>query len=204
MVVKTREKLIDVARQLFAHKGVEHTTMNDIANASDKGRRTIYTYFKNKREIYDAVIESESDRIVTTLREIVKSDAPVETRLRQLMLKRLEYTAPQQSSYLSIKMLLKLDFGRMERIRKSVVEKEKTLFNELLAEGVSVGVFRKDRCEKLSQFVISCMQAIEMTDTDNYQYPVSSEARVAFIDFIISDICIKQPDDENTHTIENL
>ena len=101
-------------------------------------------------------------------------------------------------------MLLKLDFGRMERIRKSVVEKEKTLFNELLAEGVSVGVFRKDRCEKLSQFVISCMQAIEMTDTDNYQYPVSSEARVAFIDFIISDICIKQPDDENTHTIENL
>ena len=64
MVLKTREKLIEVARQLFAHKGVENTTMNDIAAASDKGRRTIYTYFKNKREIYNAVIERESDNIV--------------------------------------------------------------------------------------------------------------------------------------------
>lgn len=179
--------------------------MNDIANASDKGRRTIYTYFKNKREIYDAVIESESDRIVTSLREIVKSDAPVESRLRQFMLKRLEHTAPQQSPYLSIKMLLKLDFGRMERIRKSVVEKEKALFSELLSEGVSTGVFRKDRCEKLSQFIISCMQAIEMTDADNYQYSVSSEVRVAFIDFIISDICTQQSGTgENTTAIENL
>lgn len=43
MVSKTREKLIDVARQLFVHKGIENTTMNDIAAASDKGRRTIYT-----------------------------------------------------------------------------------------------------------------------------------------------------------------
>ena len=51
MVLKTREKLIEVARQLFVNKGIENTTMNDIANASDKGRRTIYTYFKNKKEV---------------------------------------------------------------------------------------------------------------------------------------------------------
>lgn len=45
-VLKTRAKLVDVARQLFAKKGVEATTMNDIALASKKGRRTLYTYFK--------------------------------------------------------------------------------------------------------------------------------------------------------------
>ena len=45
---KTRDMLIDVARQLFAKDGVENTTMNDIAKASNKGRRTLYTYFKNK------------------------------------------------------------------------------------------------------------------------------------------------------------
>ena len=43
MVKKTRDKFIEVARQLFARKGVENTTMHDIASASDKGRRTIYT-----------------------------------------------------------------------------------------------------------------------------------------------------------------
>ena len=67
MVNKTRDKLIEVARQLFVHKGIENTTMNDIANASDKGRRTIYTYFKNKREIYNAVVDRESEHLVARL-----------------------------------------------------------------------------------------------------------------------------------------
>ena len=40
---KTREMLVDVARQLFAKSGLENTTMNDIAVASRKGRRTLYT-----------------------------------------------------------------------------------------------------------------------------------------------------------------
>lgn len=59
-VLKTRAKLVDVARQLFAKKGVEDTTMNDIAQASKKGRRTLYTYFKSKEQIYMAVVESET------------------------------------------------------------------------------------------------------------------------------------------------
>jgi len=44
-ISKTRQKLVDVARQLFARNGVANTTMNDIAVASGKGRRTLYTYF---------------------------------------------------------------------------------------------------------------------------------------------------------------
>lgn len=45
-VLKTRAKLVDVARQLFAKKGVEDTTMNDIAQASKKGRRTLILTLK--------------------------------------------------------------------------------------------------------------------------------------------------------------
>ena len=74
MVSKTRERLIEVAKQLFAYKGVENTTMNDIAAASEKGRRTIYTYFKNKREIYNAVVEQQSNQIIERLRAIVDDE----------------------------------------------------------------------------------------------------------------------------------
>lgn len=35
-VSKTKAKLVDVARQLFAKMGVENTTMNDIALTSKK------------------------------------------------------------------------------------------------------------------------------------------------------------------------
>ena len=69
-ISKTRQKLIDVARQLFAKNGLENTTMNDIAVASGKGRRTLYTYFKNKEEVYYAVIESELERLSDKLDEV--------------------------------------------------------------------------------------------------------------------------------------
>ena len=62
-ISKTRQKLVDVARQLFAKKGIENTTMNDIAVASGKGRRTLYTYFKSKEDVYYAVIASELENL---------------------------------------------------------------------------------------------------------------------------------------------
>ena len=37
-----------MARQLFTRNGLKNTTMNDIANASEKGRRTVYSYFRTK------------------------------------------------------------------------------------------------------------------------------------------------------------
>ena len=62
-VVNTRIRFVDVARRLFAKNGVENTTMNDIAQGAGKGRRTLYTYFKSKEEIFQAVIEGELERI---------------------------------------------------------------------------------------------------------------------------------------------
>ena len=88
-VSKTREKLVDVARQLFAKMGVENTTMNDIAMASQKGRRTLYTYFKSKEEIYLAVVESELDILSDTMRRVVGEDVPADGKLMGMSYKHL-------------------------------------------------------------------------------------------------------------------
>ena len=70
-VSKTRAKLVDVARQLFAKNGVDDTTMNDIAVASKKGRRTLYTYFKSKEDIYMAVVESELEMLSGAMEKVL-------------------------------------------------------------------------------------------------------------------------------------
>ena len=73
--------LVDVARQLFARMGVDNTTMNDIAQASRKGRRTLYTYFKSKNEIYLAVVESELDQLHKMLVDVASKDLPADEKL---------------------------------------------------------------------------------------------------------------------------
>ena len=77
-VSKTRDMLVDVARQLFARMGVDNITMNDIAQASGKGRRTLYTYFKNKNEIYLAVVESELSQLHRVLMDVSEKTLPAD------------------------------------------------------------------------------------------------------------------------------
>ena len=69
-ISKTEQTFVDVARKLFAKNGLEGTTMNDIARESGKGRRTLYTYFSKKEDIYSAVIESELERLSEKLDEV--------------------------------------------------------------------------------------------------------------------------------------
>ena len=84
-ISKTRQKLVDVARQLFAKNGLENTTMNDIAQASGKGRRTLYTYFKSKEDIYYAVIESELERLSDQLDEVAAKRIPPQDKIIELI-----------------------------------------------------------------------------------------------------------------------
>ena len=140
---KTRERLLDVARQLFASNGVERTTMHDIAAASDKGRRTIYTYFKNKKEIYDAVIEREADRIVEKFAAIVESDLPPVEKLQAYIRQRFQVLdeTVKASTTSQIISYLTLDSRRLERIRRLAVEKEHKLLRLMIERGVEAGAF---------------------------------------------------------------
>ena len=70
---KTKLLLIDSARKVFARIGVQHATMNDIAEESGKGRRTLYTYFKSKEDVYNAVVEQELDTLISKLSSVMNS-----------------------------------------------------------------------------------------------------------------------------------
>lgn len=100
-VSKTKAKLVDVARQLFAKMGVENTTMNDIALASKKGRRTLYTYFKSKEDIYLAVVESELDILSDMMKHVVEKDIQPDEKLMEMI-----YTHLDAVKRLSFEMVL--------------------------------------------------------------------------------------------------
>lgn len=141
MVKKTRERFIEVARSLFAHKGVENTTMNDIAAASDKGRRTIYTYFKSKREIFNAVIENESDNLLQTLMEIVTKPLSPEQKLREYIATRLETMREIVSRNGSLRAGFFRDVRKVDRARSVISRKEIKLLMRILHEGTVQGDF---------------------------------------------------------------
>jgi len=50
-----RNNILDSAKKLFKIKGIEQTTMDDIAKEADYSKSTIYVYFKSKDEIYNSI-----------------------------------------------------------------------------------------------------------------------------------------------------
>lgn len=84
-ISKTRQKLVDVARQLFAKNGFDNTTMNDIAVASGKGRRTLYTYFNSKEDVYYAVIEGELERLSDCMDEVASKNIKPQDKVIELI-----------------------------------------------------------------------------------------------------------------------
>lgn len=63
----TRSSLLDAAEHLFQAQGVSRTSLNDIATAAGTTRGAIYWHFKDKADLFNAMMERVSLPIEETL-----------------------------------------------------------------------------------------------------------------------------------------
>ncbi len=118
-VQKTRALLVDVARQLFAKNGFENTSMNDIAVAANRGRRTLYTYFNSKEEIYFAVIQTELERLYERMEEVARRNISPEEKLVQLIFAHLEVMKEAVYRNGNLRAEFFRDVWKVESVRKT-------------------------------------------------------------------------------------
>ena len=161
-VSKTKAKLVDVARQLFAKMGVENTTMNDIVLASKKGRRTLYTYFKSKEDIYMAVVESELDMLSDMMKRVAEKNISPDEKMIEMIYTRLDAVKEVVFRNGTLRANFFRDIWRVEKVRKRFDAKEILLFKDVLREGVEKGVFRIDDIDMTAELVHYCVKGIEV------------------------------------------
>ena len=161
-VSKTRAKLVDVARQLFAKKGVDNTTMNDIAVASTKGRRTLYTYFKSKEEIYVAVVESELDKLAEALDKVVAENIAPDVKILKLIETHLDAIKLIVHRNGTLRASFFRDIWQVERVSRNLNLHEIALFKQVLTEGNDQGLFDVDNVDILADILHYCVKGIEV------------------------------------------
>ena len=161
-VQKTRAKLVDVARQLFAKKGVEDTTMNDIAVASRKGRRTLYTYFKSKEQIYMAVVESELEMLSDRLKEAAGKTMSPDKKILELIMTHLDTIKMVVYRNGTLRASFFRDIWRVEAVRKHFDQNEIVLFRRILEEGKMQGYFDIDNVDITADILHYCIKGIEV------------------------------------------
>ena len=160
-VSKTKAKLVDVARQLFAKMGVENTTMNDIALASKKGRRTLYTYFKSKEDIYMAVVESELDILSDMMKRVVEKDISPDLKLMEMIYTHLDAVKEVVYRNGTLRANFLRDIWRVEKVRKRFDANEILIFRDVLREGMEKGVFDIDDLDMTAEIMHYSIKGIE-------------------------------------------
>ncbi len=159
---KTRSLLIDVARQLFAKRGYDATTMNDIAVESGKGRRTLYTYFSSKDEIYLAVIQNELEILTGRLDQITHMDASPEKKMVHLIFAHLEAVKDAVYRNGNLRAEFFRDIWKVEGVRKDFDRNEIIMIRRIMNEGNDKGDFDIKNVKLMAVITHYCIKGCEV------------------------------------------
>ena len=161
-ITKTRQRLIEVARELFAKNGLEATTMNDIAKASGRGRRTLYTYFRHKEEIYYAVIEEELALLSEKMEGVTKMHAEPEEKIFALIYTHLSIIRETVLRNGSLRAEFFRDIWMVEKFRRTFEAKEHRILQLVLQEGIDKGRFRIENVGLMTDIIHYSVKGLEV------------------------------------------
>ena len=161
-ITRTRQRLIEVARELFAKNGLEATTMNDIAKASGRGRRTLYTYFRHKEEIYYAVIEEELALLSEKMEGVTKMHAEPEEKIFALIYTHLSIIRETVLRNGSLRAEFFRDIWMVEKFRRTFDEKEHRILQLVLQEGIDKGRFRIENVGLMTDIIHYSVKGLEV------------------------------------------
>ena len=79
--VRTRQKVLDAARALFAERGYEPATIRDIARGAGMSTGAVFANFQDKAELFEAVLSEDMVKLAETLKGAAAGEGSVKSRL---------------------------------------------------------------------------------------------------------------------------
>lgn len=174
---KFRDRLIEIASEKFGKFGYKKTSLDDIALATRKGKTSIYYYFKNKEDIFKAVVEKEaqtlSDKMLIALS---KANGP-EEKLKAYIFTRMEALKGVSNFYDALKNELYDQLNFIDAVREKYLHQEIELIRLILEEGKQKGIFKISDTALTAITIVNILKGLEIPLFAKEE-PVDLEARI--------------------------
>ncbi len=69
-----REQLLDISRRLFAERGLDGTSIEEIAARADVSKPVVYEHFGGKEGLYAVVVDREVERFITMATRLLSGE----------------------------------------------------------------------------------------------------------------------------------
>ena len=136
---EVRQEILRGALPLYLKHGPDKVTMDDVANASGRSRTSLYYYYKNHGEIYQAVLTTMSHDSTDRIREAVLAARSLEDKLYAFCMAKLK--TYESWKEIHKKMWLALNSEEqtkhsktMKVLHAALMQQENTIIQEVLSE----------------------------------------------------------------------
>lgn len=175
---RVTDELIETSKYVFGKYGFKKTTMDDIAAATRRGKTSLYYYFKNKDEIFQAVINKEAENLKANITKVLKNISSPEEKIRIYILERMKTLYNLTGFYRTIKNELIDHLHFINDARKQFDKDEAEMVKIILMEGISKNKFKLDDIDLTASSIITLLKGIEVQffvydETDNNEHKLN-------------------------------
>ena len=136
--------------------------LNDIAEASGFGRRTLYTYFKSKSDIYKAIIGSELEMMHKALEEVISRKISADEKLLLFAFSRSNVIKNVVMRNGNLRADFFRDIWQVENVRKEFDKKEIHYLENILRDGDEAGVFAIHKVAQTAAILHYALKGLEV------------------------------------------
>ncbi len=153
--------IIEKSRELFGRFGFKKTTMDDIANACEIGKSTLYYYFENKQDIFKSVIRKEFEMFIERMSKILSGIQEPHEKLRAFVLARVTRVEEVSSYYSTMKDEYMEHYAFIEEERKAFISWEIETIKSILDLGIQKGIFKDMDTEITATVIAFALKGLE-------------------------------------------
>lgn len=144
-----RKNISIIAEQLFMEKGIENTSMNDIAKASGYSKATLYVYFKNKEELIGILVLESMQKLYNYIDSALKQSNDTKERYKKICYALVKYQEEYPFYFKMVLETINIDFETTNFLPEEketflVGEQINNLLSVFLRSGINKGDFRPD------------------------------------------------------------
>ncbi len=160
-----RAEVIRAARGLFQRYGLIKTTMEEIARAAGKGKSSLYYYYANKDEIFDAVVQEDMEETFSQVKAAVERATTAEAKLKAFSSTKIKALTQKVSLYGIVFGEIADNPQLIKRLKKRYEAREMELLRGILAFGMANDEFKRvedENLDDLTYIMLSAFRGIEM------------------------------------------
>jgi len=137
-----QEDILRAAIGLYRKYGPARVTMDEVANATGRSRTSLYYYYKNREEIFQAVLDTIVDDVIKEIRRDVNNAGTIQEKISAFCFAKITTTGTWRHVFKAMWASMNAEEKTkhtkiMELLHSKLVYNEGLIIKEILSESIN-------------------------------------------------------------------